>query len=498
MQVYDVIIVGYGTTSSCIVEQLKRSKKDIKVLIINQGPLIEDDNVKYLKNFNTVWKNPTYTTIVGVSETDNNVTQGRIMGGSSMHNGCVAIKPSEHFKRAMNVTEDDIPIEVNATEYEPNLITDAISKLYKVPTVLNHNNYNLSVSPTPRMFLKRNGVERSMVTSLLNDIPDNFEFIQGYANKVNFERNIYDDLETRSIDLTVNGQTVTFYSDTIVISCGVNSSTILERSGIGSESILEKANIECLLDNPNVGEHVKNQVGPSICLRLPKSVDLKSNNLGIIGMGFLPSLSSISSSIHVPHYSHSSIEVEKNDNIRKYQMMITKYPYISKAIQKAFKLDGCTCINMCDLAPESSGYIHIVDSNPETQPLINLNTYGSSADIESGGKSLMSMYNLYEDIKSKVPETKLVFPTQEMFSSMSVKEILDIDSLVSEHYTSSCRMGKYIDSSVVNMDDHTVHGTVGLHVCDASIFPHCPDGNPQYSCMLLGMKFGDVLSQKFI
>lgn len=468
---YDIIIVGYGTTSSCIVEKLKQTK--LKVLVINQGPLIEDDNVKYLKNFNTVWKNPKYTSIVGVSETNNNVTQGRIFGGSSMHNGCVAIAPTENFKGDMGDDFDDkIPIEVNAIEYKPNILTDTISKYFNIPTSINHNNYNYSISPTAQMFLKPNGIERSMVTSLLVDMPSNIEFLQGYCDKVNID----EDMKVTSVNIIINGQSITIQGSKVIISAGINSSTILERSGIGSKKILNNANINCLIDNHNVGENVKNQVGPSLCLRFPNSYKFNSNNLGIVGMGFTKN---------------------EKETKRKYQLMITKHAFIANQVEKIFKLDGCISINMCDLDPKSSGSIHIVDSNHETQPLIDLCTYSNEDDIKSGGDSLQHMYEIYEELKKNI-DVKLVFPTYEMLSNMSTKDILDVNSLVSEHYTSSCRMGKSIEDSVVNMLDYEVHGVSGLHVCDASIFPYCPDGNPQYSCLLLGMKLGRIITENII
>ena len=56
-------------------------------------------------------------------------------------------------------------------------------------------------------------------------------------------------------------------STTIIVSAGINSSVILARSGIDSTDILEKLDIQCILNNPNVGNNVKNQFGPSICMR---------------------------------------------------------------------------------------------------------------------------------------------------------------------------------------------------------------------------------------
>ena len=63
----DLIILGCGTTSCCIVNQLKDT--NLKIVVINQGPIIEDENTKRLANFMTVFKDPKYTNIVGISDT---------------------------------------------------------------------------------------------------------------------------------------------------------------------------------------------------------------------------------------------------------------------------------------------------------------------------------------------------------------------------------------------------------------------------------------------
>ena len=52
----DLVILGCGTTACCIVNQLKDT--NLKIVVINQGPIIEDENTKKLSNFMTVWEDP--------------------------------------------------------------------------------------------------------------------------------------------------------------------------------------------------------------------------------------------------------------------------------------------------------------------------------------------------------------------------------------------------------------------------------------------------------
>lgn len=478
---YDIIIVGYGTTSSCIVEQLNET--NLKVLVLNNGPCIKDDNVRYLKNFNTVWKNPKYTTVIGVSETDNNVTQGRIMGGSSMHNGCVAIKPTKNYLSNLHGNYNhELPIEINSPINNENndntgledIIIEAISGEFEIPIVENHNEYDFSISKNTQMFIKKNG-ERAMVVDLLDKLHSNIKVIEGTCEKLEIDKG-----KVIGIHCTINGKTFYLKADNIILSAGVMSSIILEKSGIGSKNILENAGVECLLDNHNVGSNVKNQVGPSICMRFPEKYKTNSSNeLGSIGMGFAPKFL-------------QTVPNQKND--RKYQIMVTKYPFLKESISKLYNLQGTISINICDLKPKSSGTINIVSSN--SQPLINLATYKENEDVDSGILSLIYLLNIYKKIKESIPDVELVFPTQDIINKIEMRDLLSIDSLVTEHYTSSCRMGSTIENSVVGFD-FKVHSMENLFICDASVFPFCPDGNPQYACMLLGMELGERIKRNF-
>lgn len=464
---YDIIIAGYGTTSSCILDQLNDVK--LKILVINQGPRIEDENVRDLNNFYTVWKNPKYTTIIGISETNNNVTQGRIIGGSSMHNGCVAIKPTKIFLESMKngnlmINDYGLPIEITSTNEKSNIIIDSISDIFGIKNVNNYNEHEYSISPNLQSFTKENG-ERSMLSELIDNLSDNITVIEGFCIDLIFKESIN---KVIGINTKISNEIYKIYGTNVILSAGINSSIILERSGIISKSTsFELENKEIRLINNNVGNNIKNQVGPSICIRLPEEYIPKTNNLGILGMGFIPI-----------------------DNKRKYQLMITKYPYLNKSITDMLDIKNTISINICDLNQNASGEIHIISDDINSQPLINLKTYQNKEDIYSGLNSMQFLELIYEKIKLDIPEAELVFPTKSILQHTSIEKILSFNSLVTEHYTSSCRMGHNINDSVVDFN-FKVHEIDNLFICDASVFPYCPDGNPQYACMLIGLEFGN-------
>ena len=109
------------------------------------------------------------------------------------------------------------------------------------------------------------------------------------------------------------------------------------------------------------------------------------------------------------------------------------------------------------------------------------------------------LYDIYSELKEKIG-AELAFPIENISDGYdefiaNAEKLINVNNLVTEHYTSSCMMGDDIKTSVVDYD-FNVHNIIGLRVCDASVLPYCPDGNPQYMCMLLGLRLGEIIKNE--
>lgn len=62
-------------------------------------------------------------------------------------------------------------------------------------------------------------------------------------------------------------------------------------------------------------------------------------------------------------------------------------------------------------------------------------------------------------------------------------------TLTAYHPVGTCRMGTNPSDSVVNAVNFKVHNVDSLYICDASIMPHMPSGNPQATIGMLATKF---------
>lgn len=71
-------------------------------------------------------------------------------------------------------------------------------------------------------------------------------------------------------------------------------------------------------------------------------------------------------------------------------------------------------------------------------------------------------------------------------------------TLTAYHPVGTCRIGRNVNESVVDMDTFQVHNIDGLYVCDASIMPTMPSANPQATVGMLARKFLHSFSLKRI
>lgn len=475
----DIIIVGAGTAGCSLAFSLRDSEK--RIVVVDPGMNYTDDNVTNVNNFFEVWKNPKYTTLFGIStdlERTTPVSHVYNYGGCSIHNGTVAVKPTRHYlnslgslfdENAVQNAEADLFSFINIRTSVPTnfsySLSETISEALEIPDVPNYNDLDLSCSPSVQLFQTPEG-QRELLTKLLPVNNRNFSFIPFF----HVDRIIFNGLTAIGI---ASGDRI-FFGKQIILCAGVESSCILEKSGIGQRERLQNIGITVLRENDHVGEHVKNQLGPTMVIRTSNSELLESidkNNIGTAAMGFLPN-------------------IYPGDQSRKYQIFSSLHPFLDAPLSKLFDFKSAFAINICDLNPEAEGSFHIVTKEPYSQPQIKFNYYKNSTDIDNGVVQYKLLHIIYTELQEKYPENSfsLVFPPDEIFSSdQQIEKYLDIGTLIEEHYTSACRMGDVVDENL------NVIGINNLKIADCSVLKTPSDGNTQYIAMLVGYICGAML-----
>jgi choline dehydrogenase-like flavoprotein len=126
--------------------------------------------------------------------------------------------------------------------------------------------------------------------------------------------------------------------------------------------------------------------------------------------------------------------------------------------------------------PKTTGSVEV-----GSQPIIKLHLFENQEDRRSIVDGLRWLGQVYLRLKTQIT-TQVVFPPEDVFIRNEYDELLDYaikGVSVTDHYCQTCRYG-----TVLNQD-FEIKGYDGIHVVDASAFPHISDGNTQYPTMVL-------------
>ena len=151
--------------------------------------------------------------------------------------------------------------------------------------------------------------------------------------------------------------------------------------------------------------------------------------------------------------------------------------------------------SVCQLRPESNGYVNIKSPDPLDHPAIQPNYLSTELDCRIAveamkiSRRVASMPALQSEITEEFdPGPGVVTDTELLEHARNTATTI-------YHPACTCRMGPESDS--MNVVDHRlrVHGISGLRIADASIMPDITSGNTNAPCIMIGEKCADMVLQ---
>jgi len=147
--------------------------------------------------------------------------------------------------------------------------------------------------------------------------------------------------------------------------------------------------------------------------------------------------------------------------------------------------------SVCQLRPDSRGFVRIKSSDPATPPAIQpryLSARGDGDTIVAGLKRL-------RDVMSRPVMRKLIAeeraPGEKVVSDADLLAYARATGTTVYHPTSTCRMGS--DPNAVVDERLRVRGFERLRVIDASIMPTVVSGNTNAATVMIGEKGADLV-----
>lgn len=282
----------------------------------------------------------------------------------------------------------------------------------------------------------------------------------------------------------------------IILSAGaLQSPQLLQLSGIGPASLLQKFGIPIIHDLPGVGKNLQDHLQYRLIYELNQNISTNlelSSLMGRIKIGLdwlLFRSGPLSIGINQGGLFTKVMPQSKTPDIQFHLATLSA----DMAGGKVHPFPGFT-MSVCQLRPESRGYVEIASPDPLTPPKMVANYLTTEHDRATSIAAVK--------FARKIAQTK---PLQGLIRREIKPERAESDEDLLEfcrnngatifHPTGTCQMGPSHQKDAVLDCELRVRGVGGLRVVDCSAMPTLPSGNTNWPAVMMGERAADLILQ---
>ena len=279
----------------------------------------------------------------------------------------------------------------------------------------------------------------------------------------------------------------------VVLAAGaIGSPQILQCSGVGDAGLLSSLGIPVVHDLRGVGEGLQDHLQIRLVFKTRlRTLNDEVNNLARkLGIGLQYAISRSGpltlAASQVAIFTRSDPSAERPDIQFHMQPLSADKPG-----EGAHKFSAFTA-SVCQLRPESAGYVRINSPDPMQYPSIQPNYLSTELDrrVAVGGIKVARRIAGAPPLASQIIEEFV--PGAQYRTDAELLEAARLYSQTIYHPTSTCRMGTDPHRAVVDARLR-VHGMDGLRVVDASIMPEIVSGNTNAPTIMIAEKAADMI-----
>ena len=285
----------------------------------------------------------------------------------------------------------------------------------------------------------------------------------------------------------------------VILSAGsIQSPQILQLSGVGPAKLLQEFNIPVIHDLPGVGENLQDHLQFRLIYELNQPIstnDQLSSWFGKLKMGLdwlLFRGGPLSIGINQGGLFTRVMKDSKTPDIQFHMATLSA----EMAGGKVHPFSGFT-MSVCQLRPESRGYVRIQSSDPLTPPKMFANYLATQYDRDTS----VAAVNFARKIAQTEPLRSLITREVKPENPKSDAEILEFcrnNGATIFHPTGTCQMGTDSNPMAVLDSSLKVRGVQGLRVVDCSAMPTVPSGNTNWPAVMLAERAADLILGKVI
>jgi len=525
---FDYIIVGAGSAGCVLANRLTASGRHRVLLLEAGGP---DRNIwihiplGYGKLFSNPKVNWLYSTEPEPALNNRRVIQprGKVMGGSSSINGLLYIRGQhedyDHWRQLGNAGwafADVLPYFRRAEDQErgvdalhgvgghlkvsdvcePHPLCEAFIEAVQQSGFPRNDDFNGPTQEGAGYFqlTARNGRRWSTAVGYLKEArrrPNLAVVPNALATRIVFAGRRAVGVEYRQGEATHTA----YAGGGVVVSGGAfNSPQLLQLSGLGPAKLLRELGVDIVADMPGVGADLQDHLQIRMLYRCTEPITMNDvinhwRHRYAAGLRYLLSRKGLLTigAGYAGAFLRTRPELATPDV--QFHFLI----FSADAAGAVLHPFPGFMASVCQLRPESRGFVRIKSSDPSAPPAIQPCYLSARADCDcvvDGMKLLRRVMN--QPVMQKyIAEERA--PGERCASDADLLAFARDTGTTVYHPTSTCRMGS--DADAVVDERLRVRGVDGLRVIDASIMPTVVSGNTNAAAVMIGEKGADMVLQ---
>ena len=523
---FDYIVVGGGSAGCVLANRLSASGTH-RVLLLEAGG--EDRNpwihipIGYGKLFKNSKVNWLYESEPEPELNNRRIVQprGKVLGGSSSINGLVYIRGQkedfDHWRQLGNIGwsfEDVLPYfrkaedqqrgddEFHGTrgplcvsdQREPHELCDAFIAAAEEAGFPRNDDFNGARQEGAGYFqtTTRRGRRCSAAVGYLR--PARRRPNLRVLAEAPMLRVLFSGTQAAGVAFAHQGETwrATASGEVILAAGAIATPPLLQLSGVGAKGLLQRFGIPAVIDLPGVGENLQDHLQARLVYRCTRPITLNDDVASWVrsaGIGLRYALLRKGPLAISAGYAGGFFRTDARlatPDVRAHFINFST----TKMGEKLHPFPGFTA-SICQLRPESRGWVRIKDADPTARPAIQLNYLSAEADK----RTMVAGLKLLRRVMSGPALRPYIESEQEPGPACAsdddlLQHIRERASTI-YHPTCTCRMGA--DSGSVVDARLRVRGLGRLRIVDGSVMPAVVSGNTNAAIIMIGEKGADML-----
>ncbi len=523
---FDYIVVGAGSAGCVLANRLTASGRH-RVLLLEAGG--HDRHIwihiplGYGKLFADARVNWLYKTEPEPELNNRQVIQprGKVLGGSSSINGLLYVRGQhedyDHWRQLGNAGwsfKDVLPYFRRAEDQErgpdelhgagghlkvsdvcePHPLCEAFIEAAQKSGFPRNDDFNGPSQEGAGYFqlTARNGRRWSTAVGYLKEARRRPNLV--VATDALAARILFSGRRATGVEYRRNGTTHTAHANAEVILAGgaFNSPQLLQLSGLGPAKILRELGVDVVADLPGVGADLQDHLQIRMQYRCTEPITMNDvindwRHRYAAGLRYLLSRKGLLTI----GAGYAGAFLKTRPDLATPDVQIHFLIFSADAAGATLHPFPGFIVSVCQLRPDSRGFVRIKSSDPTVPPAIQPRylTARNDRDTVVAGLKLLRRIMGEPAMRRYIAEERS--PGPQCQSEADLLAFARDTATTVYHPTSTCRMGS--DPTAVVDERLRVRGFAGLRVIDASIMPTVVSGNTNAAAVMIGEKGADMV-----